>query len=73
VDRGFAQNVDDREAPIRRIVDEQAKAWDAGDAAAFSRQIAPDVSFTQVFARRDGRWLVEAYHNVDVKAKPGSQ
>jgi len=21
----------------------------------------------QVFVRRDGRWLVEAYHNVDVK------
>ena len=146
---GFAQNVDDREASIRLIVGEQAKAWDAGDAAAFSRHIAPDVSFTnlfgmvmygkaafekrhseilatfykgttkthsvrkirfvtpdvaivdidnevagvrsmpggiavppngiiktqlmQVFVRRDGRWLVEAYHNVDVKAQPGRQ
>ena len=46
---GFAQNVDDREAPIRLIVGEQAKAWDAGDAAAFSRQIAPGVSFTNLF------------------------
>ena len=23
----------------------------------------------EVFARRDGRWLVEAYHNVDVKLR----
>ena len=23
----------------------------------------------EVFARRDGRWRVEAYHNVDVKTE----
>ncbi len=143
---GIAQNNDDRDAPIRLIVAEQAKAWDAGDGAGFSRHIAPDVSFTnlfgmvmygkpafekrhaeilttfykgttkrhsvrrirfvtadvaivdidnevrgvksmpagitvpsdgiiktqlmEIFVRRDGRWLVEAYHNVDVKAQP---
>jgi len=26
----------------------------------------------EVFARRDGRWWVEAYHNVDVKASGGT-
>jgi uncharacterized protein (TIGR02246 family) len=134
------------EAAIRRIVADQAKAWDAGDGAGYARHVAPDVSFTnlfgmvmygapafekrhteilatfykgttkkhavrrvrfvtadvaivdidnevhgvksmpagiavppdgiirtqlmEVFARRDGRWLVEAYHNVDLKAQP---
>lgn len=24
----------------------------------------------QVFAKREGRWIVEAYHNVDVKIRP---
>ena len=24
----------------------------------------------EIFARRDGRWWIEAYHNVDVKASP---
>jgi len=23
----------------------------------------------EVFVRRDGRWLIEAYHNVDVKPR----
>ena len=146
---GFAQDDGAREAPIRLIVAEQATAWDAGDAVAFSRHIAPDVSFTnlfgmvmygkgpfekrhaeilstfykgttkkhtvrrirfvtpevaivdidnevrgvksmpagivvppdgiiktqlmQIFVRRDGHWLIEAYHNVDVKAQSGPQ
>jgi uncharacterized protein (TIGR02246 family) len=26
----------------------------------------------EVFARRDGKWWIEAYHNVDVKASPRS-
>ena len=134
------------EAAIRRIVADQATAWNAGDGAGYTRHIAPEVSFTnlfgmvmygaaafekrhseilatlykgttkkhsirrirfvtadvaivdidnevhgvksmpggipvppdgilrtqlmQVFVRRDGRWMVEAYHNVDTK--PGT-
>lgn len=136
------------EAALRAIIDEQAAAWNAGDGVAYSRHLAPDASFTnifgmvmygkdafvkrhvqilttffkgttkkhtvrrirlltpdvaivdvenevhgvktlpggvppppdgvlrtqlmEVFARRDGRWWVEAYHNVHVKpaAKP---
>jgi uncharacterized protein (TIGR02246 family) len=27
----------------------------------------------EVFVRRDGTWVVEAYHNVDVKPSPGQQ
>src|SRR5687767_5146300 len=37
------------EAAIRAIVAEQAAAWNAGDGATYSRQIAPDVSFTNLF------------------------
>ena len=134
------------EAAIRAIVAEQAEAWTAGDAAKFSRHMAPEVSFTnlfgevrygasdfaarqteilksffkgttkrhgirrvrfvtadvaivdidnevhgvkampagvpvppdgiirtqlmEVFVRRNGAWLVEAFHNVDVKPAP---
>ena len=137
----FAQ--DASEAPIRAIIAEQVLAWNAGDGQAYARNLAPDVSFTnvfgmvmygasdfverqrkilttfykgttkhhvirrirfvtpdvaivdiynevrgvksmpagvavppdgviktqlmEVFVRRDGRWLIEAYHNVDVK------
>jgi uncharacterized protein (TIGR02246 family) len=144
----FAQTDATREGAIRRIVAEQAKAWNAGDGAGYSRHVSPDVSFTnlfgmvmygapafekrhsdilatfykgttkahtvrrirfvtadvaivdidnevhgvkampagmpvppdgiirtqlmEVFVRRDGRWLVEAYHNVDVKSQPAS-
>ena len=143
-----AQTAPKAEAAIRTIVADQAKAWDAGDGAAYSRNVSPDVSFTnlfgmvmygavafekrhteilagfykgttkkhtvrrirfvtpdvaivdidnevhgvkalpagiaiprdgiirtqlmEVFVRRDGRWLVEAYHNVDVKAQTPS-
>ena len=132
------------ERAIRTIVAGQVSAWNAGDAKGYSSDVAPDVSFTnlfgmvmyghdaferrhaeilatfykgtvkshvvrrirfvtvdaaivdidnevrgvrslpsglavptdgvvrtqlmQVFVRRHGRWLVEAYHNVDVKA-----
>ena len=131
---------------IQEIVAEQAAAWNAGDPAGYSRHIAPDVSFTnlfgmviyghdaferrhaeilgsfykgttkshvirrirlvtadvaivdidnevrgvksmpgaipvpadgviktqlmEVFVKRDGRWWVEAYHNVDLKPLP---
>ena len=37
------------EAQIRTIVAEQAAAWDAGDGVAYARDIAPDVSFTNLF------------------------
>lgn len=133
----------DAEAAIRAIVAAQEKAWNAGDARGYARDVAADASFTnifgmvmyghdafekrhaeilasfykgttksqavkrlrfvtpdvavvdidnevrgvrtlpsglpvpadgtvrtqlmQVFVKRDGKWLVEAYHNVDVK------
>lgn len=37
------------EAAIRKIVNEQVAAWNAGDAKAFSRHIAKAVAFTNVF------------------------
>ena len=37
------------EAPIRAIVAAQAKAWDAGDGAAYAAAVSPDVSFTNLF------------------------
>lgn len=37
------------EAAIRVTVAEQAEAWTAGDGAKFSRHMAPDVSFTNLF------------------------
>lgn len=131
------------EAQIRAIVAAQVVAWDKGDGAAYAKDVAPDVSFTnlfgmvmygvqafterhsqilatfykgttkhheirrirfvtadvaivdidnevrgvksmpagiavppdglvktqlmEVFVRRDGRWQIEAYHNVDTK------
>ena len=137
------------EAAIRRIVAEQARAWNAGDGAGYARDVTPDVSFTnlfgmvmygkpafekrhqeilssfykgttkkhtigrirfvtpdvaivdidnevhgvksmpagiavppdgvirtqlmEVFVLRSGRWLVEAYHNVDLKVQPNSK
>ena len=44
----FGQD-DAAEAPIRAIVAEQAAAWDAGDGAAYSKDLAPDASFTNLF------------------------
>lgn len=131
------------EAEIRGIVSAQAAAWNAGDGAAYAKDVAPEASFTnlfgmvmygapafaerhrqilgsfykgttkhheirrirfvtadvalvdidnevrgvkampagivvpadgivrtqlmEVFVRRDGRWWIEAYHNVDTK------
>ena len=37
------------EAQIRSIVAAQAAAWDAGDGAAYARDIAPEASFTNLF------------------------
>jgi uncharacterized protein (TIGR02246 family) len=37
------------EAPIRAIVEAQAKAWDAGDGAAYAAAVSADVSFTNLF------------------------
>lgn len=138
----LAENQQD-EAAIRAIVAAQVVAWNAGDGTAYAKDIAPDVSFTnlfgtvmygastfaerqrqilstfykgttkhqsirrlrfvtqdvaivdidnevhgvktmpagipvpadgiirsqlmQVFVRRDGRWWIEAFHNVDTK------
>jgi uncharacterized protein (TIGR02246 family) len=135
----------DAESAIRKIVAEQESAWNAGDGKGYASQVAPDVSFTnifgmviygreafvkrhseilasfykgttksqvvrrirfvtpdvaivdidnevrgvrsmpgglavpkdgivktqlmQIFVRRDGRWWVEAYHNVDLKTQ----
>ena len=44
----FGQD-DAAEAPIRAIVAEQAAAWDAGDGAAYAKDLAPDASFTNLF------------------------
>jgi uncharacterized protein (TIGR02246 family) len=133
------------EAAVRAIIADQAAAWNAGDGAAYSRHVAPEASFTnifgmvmygapafekrhaeilatffkgttkhhqvrrvrfvtadvaivdidnevrgvktlpeglavpadgvlrtqlmEVFTRRDGRWWVDAYHNVDTKVR----
>jgi uncharacterized protein (TIGR02246 family) len=135
----------DAESAIRKIVAEQESAWNAGDGKGYASQVAPGVSFTnifgmvmygheafekrhseilagfykgttksqvvrrirfvtpdvaivdidnevrgvrsmpgglavpkdgivktqlmQIFVKRDGRWWVEAYHNVDIKAR----
>ena len=40
---------DAAEAPIRAIVAEQVAAWDAGDGAAYAKDLAPDASFTNLF------------------------
>jgi hypothetical protein len=37
------------EEQIRSIVAAQASAWDAGDAKAFAKDLAPDASFTNRF------------------------
>ena len=46
---GIAQSGSDAEAPIRAIVAEQAKAWDAGNGEAYARHVAADASFTNLF------------------------
>jgi uncharacterized protein (TIGR02246 family) len=37
------------EAQIRALVAAQATAWDAGDGTAYAKDVAPDVSFTNLF------------------------
>ena len=37
------------ETAIRSLVAAQAAAWDAGDATAYAKDIAPEVSFTNLF------------------------
>jgi uncharacterized protein (TIGR02246 family) len=37
------------ELAIKTIIAEQQNAWNAGDSAGYSRRIAPDVSFTNLF------------------------
>jgi uncharacterized protein (TIGR02246 family) len=44
----FAQDAAS-ETAIRTIVAEQVAAWNAGDGQAYARQLAADVSFTNVF------------------------
>ncbi len=44
----FAQN-QRAEASIRAIIAAQAAAWDAGDATAYAKDLAPDASFTNLF------------------------
>jgi conserved hypothetical protein len=44
----FAQSPQ-AEASIRAIVAEQAAAWNAGDGTAYSKNVADDISFTNLF------------------------
>ena len=37
------------EAAIRKIVAEQAAAWNAGDGAAYARHVGPEAAFTNLF------------------------
>lgn len=37
------------EAPIRAIIAAQAAAWNAGDGAAYAKDLAPEASFTNIF------------------------
>ena len=46
---GIPVHDDSAEAAIRAIVAAQAVAWNAGDGAAFAKDIAPEVSFTNLF------------------------
>ena len=48
---------------IRALLDEQERAWQAGDAEAFSRAMAPDVVFTNIVGLLSiGRVGFEAQH-----------
>ena len=69
------------ETAIRTIVADQADAWNAGDGKRYARHMSAEVpagivvpadgvvktQLMEVFVRRDGRWWVDACHNVDVK------
>ena len=54
------------EAQIRTIVAEQAAAWDAGDGAAYAKDLAPDVSFTNLFGMvmYGAAAFVERHHHI---------
>jgi uncharacterized protein (TIGR02246 family) len=47
--RTFEQDRAAEEAQIRTIIAEQAAAWNAGDGAAYAKDLAPDASFTNLF------------------------
>jgi uncharacterized protein (TIGR02246 family) len=47
VDAAAQANVND-EGPIRALVEEQVRAWNVGDAVAFSKSFAEDGSFTNI-------------------------
>lgn len=44
----FAQDTE-VEAPIRAIISAQAAAWNAGDGSAYAKDVAAEVSFTNLF------------------------
>ena len=48
IDAALAQDADS-EAAIRRIVAEQALAWNAGDGSRYANHVAADASFTNIF------------------------
>ena len=51
------------EAVIRKIVDEEVAAWNAGDATAYSRHFAPEGTFTNIYGMVfDGREAFEKRH-----------
>lgn len=51
------------EAPMRKIIADQAAAWDAGDAGGYASRLAPDASFTNLFGMvMYGKPAFEARH-----------
>lgn len=55
-------NADDR-AEITRLIEEQDAAWRADDAVAFSRRVASDAVFTNIFGQQFvGRDAFQAQH-----------
>jgi uncharacterized protein (TIGR02246 family) len=51
------------EATIRTLIDEEAAAWNAGDATAYSRQFAPECTFTNIYGMTfDGHDRFEKRH-----------
>ncbi len=51
------------EATIRRLIKEEEAAWNAGDAAAYSRYFAPDGTFTNIYGMTfDGHDAFEKRH-----------
>jgi uncharacterized protein (TIGR02246 family) len=51
------------EASIRALINEEEAAWNAGDAAAYSRHFAPDGTFTNIYGMTfDGHDAFEKRH-----------